>query len=441
MRHSMLCLGVLIWFVLFATEACAQASEAKFVRGSIGVVFKQVHPELGLDKDAGALVIRVAEGGPAERAGIKPGDVIVEFDGKEIKSWTDLPVLVARTAPGRNVPLRILRNENDIIVNVEIGQASVTEFSRDSTVEVLSNWGKLKGTGFLISDRHVVTAFHVAASLSVSTQKGEWISDLSSRRRGGAAGSLLHGPDTGVRASMPMDLHVKMPDGEIVPAICITCFFVEACLTTSEIRLDDELLPNADVCKQVDLAPLKYDFAILVLPIKPKTQHKAVWFLSGDERLNVGDEVIFSGYPLTTPGMLTHRGMISGIHESEDLISVQAAVNKGNSGGAVLNRHGEVIGMITMREGGISPALAKIKKELEAGPRQLVSLPQTLRNESNRGDHALVNLERIINALDQTLATQEFIETVDTYISTGIGYFRPFKFIRDYIASHPKVLQ
>jgi len=54
---------------------------------------------LGLDKPRGALVADISKDGPADRAGIKVGDVIIKFDGTDISEANDLPILVARTAP------------------------------------------------------------------------------------------------------------------------------------------------------------------------------------------------------------------------------------------------------------------------------------------------------------------------------------------------------
>src|SRR5690242_19599663 len=77
--------------------------KGKVTRGWLGVSIQSVTPDiansLGLEKSRGALVADVLKDGPAERAGLKVGDVIVEFDGTEIKDSSDLPAIVARTRP------------------------------------------------------------------------------------------------------------------------------------------------------------------------------------------------------------------------------------------------------------------------------------------------------------------------------------------------------
>ena len=93
------------------------------------------------------------------------------------------------------------------------------------------------------------------------------------------------------------------------------------------------------------------------LKSKPKKIVSIVSIASESDAPQVGDEVVFSGYPLATPGMVTHRGMVSGFDDSKSLIFVQASINKGNSGGVLLNSQGHVVGIVSMREGGISQGL------------------------------------------------------------------------------------
>jgi len=77
--------------------------KGKVTRGYLGVLIQKVTPEiaesLGMERGYGALVANVSKDGPAEKAGIKVGDVIVEFDGKEVKDSGDLPIIVAREPP------------------------------------------------------------------------------------------------------------------------------------------------------------------------------------------------------------------------------------------------------------------------------------------------------------------------------------------------------
>ena len=67
-----------------------------------------------MDKGRGALVANVSKDGPAEKAGVKVGDVITEFDGKEIKDSGDLPIVVARTPVDRRVRMKVLRDKKEL---------------------------------------------------------------------------------------------------------------------------------------------------------------------------------------------------------------------------------------------------------------------------------------------------------------------------------------
>ena len=82
-------------------------------RGRIGISFQQVTDEiaesLGMEEGHGALVSSVVEGGPAERAGILAGDIIIEYEGKVIKKRNELPIWVANTEIGKKAKLVVLR--------------------------------------------------------------------------------------------------------------------------------------------------------------------------------------------------------------------------------------------------------------------------------------------------------------------------------------------
>lgn len=95
-------------------------------RGWLGVQIQTVTEEigetLGLDKPRGALVGDVSPGGPAENAGIKSGDVILTFDGKDIAEMRDLPKVVADTPVDKEVPVVILRKGKEETVTVKVGR-------------------------------------------------------------------------------------------------------------------------------------------------------------------------------------------------------------------------------------------------------------------------------------------------------------------------------
>jgi len=100
--------------------------KGKVTRGYLGVLIQKVTPEiaesLGMEKASGALVANVSKDGPADKAGVKVGDVIVEFDGKEIKDSGDLPILVARTPVGKKARLKVLRDKKEVVLTVAVGE-------------------------------------------------------------------------------------------------------------------------------------------------------------------------------------------------------------------------------------------------------------------------------------------------------------------------------
>ncbi len=95
-------------------------------RGRIGVVIQEVTKELaesfGLPSPIGALVNSVEKGGPADKAGIQPSDVILKFDGKEVTSSAELPRIVAATKPGAKVSVQVWRKGERKDLTITVGE-------------------------------------------------------------------------------------------------------------------------------------------------------------------------------------------------------------------------------------------------------------------------------------------------------------------------------
>jgi serine protease Do len=113
-------------------------------RGWLGVSVQPVTPDLsralGLEKQRGALVGDVTAQGPADKAGIQRGDVIVGYDGKKVEESASLPGLVAGTPVGKKVPVELIREGKSKTVNVAIGrlndQTAAVEPAQDK-----AEWG------------------------------------------------------------------------------------------------------------------------------------------------------------------------------------------------------------------------------------------------------------------------------------------------------------
>jgi len=100
-------------------------------RGWLGVRIQEVTQEIAdvekLDKPRGALVASVAENSPSEKAGIESGDIILEFNGEPINEMKELPMIVAKTAVGKNVEVKIWRNKKEITKTVLLGRLETSE--------------------------------------------------------------------------------------------------------------------------------------------------------------------------------------------------------------------------------------------------------------------------------------------------------------------------
>jgi len=121
--------------------------------------------------------------------------------------------------------------------------------------------------------------------------------------------------------------------------------------------------------------------------------------------------------------MVTYRGMISGFDPVSNLLAVQAPINKGNSGGALLNRDGHVVGIVSYRLGGISMGLNQLRAYID-------------RMAANGQGGGVV-----LDGVDPLAAMREIISTLDQHISTGIGYARTMNLLKQYVEENPDVLK
>lgn len=101
-------------------------SSGQVVRGWIGVEPQDITPELaesfGLNAKNGAIVAGVLKGGPADKAGMKPGDILVAVDGKPVADTTDMLNLIAQLRPGNKAQMTVLRKNQQSILDVIVGK-------------------------------------------------------------------------------------------------------------------------------------------------------------------------------------------------------------------------------------------------------------------------------------------------------------------------------
>jgi serine protease Do len=145
-----------------AKNVIAQIREfGKPRRGWLGVRIQTVNDELAeglrLPQAKGALVANVTPGGPAEKAGIKQGDVILKFDGKEVDAMRTLPRMVAETPINKKVDVVVIRQGKEVTVQVVLGE--LTEEAEQASLppganqpEAPAKEGKIAALGLTLSE-------------------------------------------------------------------------------------------------------------------------------------------------------------------------------------------------------------------------------------------------------------------------------------------------
>lgn len=150
----------------------------KVTRGWLGVSVQPVTPELaksfGMKKEQGALVAEVIKDSPAEKAGLKVGDVILEFDGTLIKDMHELPRLAAVMPVGKKAVVKVLRNGKNIEKTVTIAKMQDEAAAPEQTAEIH------KKLGIVVAD----LTKELAARLRTSETEGVVVTEIQS---GGAA--------------------------------------------------------------------------------------------------------------------------------------------------------------------------------------------------------------------------------------------------------------
>ena len=145
----------------------------KVVRGWLGVVIQTVTDEikekLGLKTTEGALIGEVTEGSPADRGGLKRGDVIINFGGKKVQEMNSLPPMVAQTTIGEEVEILVIRKGKEERLTVKIGELKEEAEVAATTVPNIED-----SLGLSVQE----LTPELAKSLSLESEKGVLISGV-----------------------------------------------------------------------------------------------------------------------------------------------------------------------------------------------------------------------------------------------------------------------
>ncbi len=157
--------------------------KGKVTRGWLGVYIQRLTPDmadtLNVPGKKGALVADVTKDGPAQKAGIRSGDVIVSFDGKEVKDEHDLPQIVAVTKPGKDVTVVVIRDGKEVKIPVSVAEMEPDAGARRAGAPDLS-----KGLGLTVQN---ITP-EIAKRMDVENRNGVVVSAVESGSPAGDAG-------------------------------------------------------------------------------------------------------------------------------------------------------------------------------------------------------------------------------------------------------------
>ena len=138
-------------------------------RGLLGVMIQNLTPDLAkafkLDRTTGALVGDVSPGGPADKAGLKSGDVITQFNGQTVQDASQLKLRVAETAPGSKVPVVINRNGEDKTFDVTLGNMSENKIAMANESNGIGRKEALAGVGVTDLDQNTRSELNIPANV------------------------------------------------------------------------------------------------------------------------------------------------------------------------------------------------------------------------------------------------------------------------------------
>ena len=148
----------------------------------LGVRIQEVTKEIAevekLKKPEGALVASVGQNSPADKAGIKAGDIILEFDEKKIDTMRTLPKVVANTEVGKSVQLKIWRDKKSITKRLVLGRLESSEEFKEKKTKTVKKEKEIESLKITVRD---VTKDDITSRRLRKNTSGAVILDISSR--------------------------------------------------------------------------------------------------------------------------------------------------------------------------------------------------------------------------------------------------------------------
>jgi serine protease Do len=166
----------------FANNVVKQITEfGEIKRGYIGVriqeVTKEIADSLGLKSQEGALVSSATAGGPADKAGIESGDIILEFNNKKVDNMRKLPKIVADTRVGQSVEVKIWRNKKILTKNITVTRLEeASEYKNENSKQVAPSAITIKELGIKIRN---INNQDVEKKPNLKDKKGVYILEIS----------------------------------------------------------------------------------------------------------------------------------------------------------------------------------------------------------------------------------------------------------------------
>ena len=177
---------------------------------AIGDVTKEQAESLGLNRARGALVGNVEAGGPAEKAGIEAGDIILRFNGRDIERASDLPRLVGETKPGSRVPIQVWRKGATRDMSITVAELpSEMRASRDGAGTDKTPAQKVDPMGLVVKDLSAARQAELKLKSGIEVERAEGPAARAGIRPGDV---ILRVGDTDIRDSRQFETVVRSLD-------------------------------------------------------------------------------------------------------------------------------------------------------------------------------------------------------------------------------------